>query len=184
VVSTVTSLTQAFKLLEQRAGEDQALAEAVLFLADEVDGPDDPFAVPGEEALTAARLVNERRQRRRREARDAEALDTAQVVGLIGSINDRKGVDRRRRRGQLLGWRAGVRTLHPAWQFDRRLGDTRPGLNHVLAALSEVASDPQGADALMTTPREDLEGRTLADVFAAGRVETVVRVVLAAGDQS
>jgi hypothetical protein len=50
--------------------------------------------------------------------------------------------------------------------------------------LAEVAVDPQGADALMTTPRQDLQGRTLSDLFAAGRVDTVVRLLLAAGDQS
>jgi hypothetical protein len=64
------------------------------------------------------------------------------------------------------------------------LGDTRPGLERVLAALREVAPDPLAADVLMTTPREDLEGGTLADLFAAGRIETVVRLILASGDQS
>ena len=105
-------------------------------------------------------------------------------MDLVRSISDRKGVDRRRRRGQLLGWRAGSRTLHPAWQFDPRRGETRSGLPAVLDALSEVAPDPEAADALMTAAREDLGGRTLADLLAAGRVETVVRLVRAAGDQS
>jgi hypothetical protein len=115
---------------------------------------------------------------------NANALDTAEVVALIGSINDRKGVDRRRRRGQLLGWRAGARTLHPTWQFDRRLGETRPGLARVLAALAEIAPDAQAADALMSTPREDVGGRSLAELFTTGRVETVVRLVRAGGDHS
>jgi hypothetical protein len=106
------------------------------------------------------------------------------VVKLVGSIGDRKGVDRRRRRGQLLGWRAGGRTLHPDWQFDPRRGDTRPGLPMVLEALSEVAPDPQAADALMRAPREDLDGRALADLLAAGQIETVLRLVRAARDQS
>jgi hypothetical protein len=176
------TVARAIKVLQERAGEDEALAEALLFLAGDVEGPDDPFAHPPEGVLTAARSVNERRQRQRRQTVDA--LDTAEVVALIGSINDRKGVDRRRRRGQLLGWRAGARTLHPSWQFDRRRGETRPGLRPVLAALGEVAPDAQTADALMSTPREDLEGRTLADLFVAGGIETVVRLVMAAGDQS
>jgi hypothetical protein len=111
-------------------------------------------------------------------------MDTLQVVDLIASINDRKGVDRRRRRGRLLGWRAGRRTLHPGWQFDRRRGDTRPGLERILAALAEVAPDPSAANTLMTSPREDLDGKTLADLFTAGRIETVVRLILASGDQS
>ena len=180
----VSSVAEALRLLEERAREDTAVAETLLFLADCVDGPTDPFSVPGREVLNAARVVNERRQRERREALAAQALDTAEVVALIGSINDRKGVDRRRRRGLLLGWRSGARTLHPAWQFDPRRGDTRLGLPRVLAALAEVTPDPHAADALMSTPREDLEGRTLSDVFAAGQVETTIRLILAAGDQS
>lgn len=182
VVSVSVSVAKAIRLLEERAALDPELAEAVVFLADDADGPDDPFGDPGAGVVAAAQAVNERRLRQRREGMDG--LDTADVVQLIGSISDRKGVDRRRRRGQLLGWRMGTRTVHPTWQFDRRLGDTRPGLTPLLAALAEVTSDPQTADALMTAPREDLEGRTLADVFAAGRLETVVRLIRMAGDQS
>jgi hypothetical protein len=176
------TVERAIRVLEERASEDSALAEAVLFLADDVDGPHDPFGDPAGGVLAAARAVNRRRQRERRDT--PAALDTAGVVAVIGSINDRKGVDRRRRRGQLLGWRAGARTLHPGWQFDRRLGETRPGLTQVLAALAQVAADARAADALMSAPREDLEGRTLAELFAAGRTETVVRLIGAAGDQS
>ena len=176
------SVARAIRVLEERAGQDRALAEAVLFLADDVDGPNDPFAHPGAAVVAAARAVNERRLRERREA--TGGLDTAEVVGLIRSISDRKGVDRRRRRGQLLGWRVGTGTLHPRWQFDRRLGETRPGLAQVLAALAEVTSDPRTADALLSAARDDLDGRTLADLFAAGQVETVVRLIGMAGDQS
>ncbi len=178
------SVAEAVRVLGERAADDTALAEAVVFLADAVADPDDPFGHPGLGVVAAARAVNERRQQEQREARAAGALDTAEVVELVGSISDRKGVDRRRRRGRLLGWRAGARTLHPAWQFDRRLGDTRPGLAGVVAALAEVAPDPQAANALMVSPREDLGGRSLAELFASGRVETVVRLIRAAGDQS
>ena len=176
------SVARAIRVLEERAAFDLELAEAVVFLAGDADGPEDPFGRPAAGVVAAARAVNERRLRQRREGLDG--LDTAEVVGLIGSISDRKGVDRRRRRGQLLGWRVGTRTLHPAWQFDRRLGDTRPGLTRVLAALAEVTSDAQTADALMTAPRDDLDGRTLADLFAAGRLETALRLIRMAGDQS
>jgi hypothetical protein len=54
----------------------------------------------------------------------------------------------------------------------------------VLTALSEAAPDPQAADALMRARREDLDGRTLADLLAAGQDETVVRLLRAARDQS
>jgi hypothetical protein len=178
------TVAQAIKVLEERSGQDAALAEAVVFLAAEAEGPERPFDRPAASVLRAATLVNERRQRERREEAASAALPTAEVVELLGSIGDRKGVDRRRRRGQLLGWRAGGRTLHPAWQFDRRRGATRPGLPTVLEVLSEVAPDPQAADALMRAPREDLDGRTLADLLAAGQIETVLRLVRAARDQS
>jgi hypothetical protein len=177
------TLAHAIKVLEERASVDEAVAEAVLFLAGDPDGPADPFLRPDEGALAAARAVNRRRMVRTRADVAGRTLDTADVVALIESIHDRKGVDRRRRRGQLLGWRAGARTLHPTWQFDVRRGDTRPGLARVLAALAEVVPDGREADALMTARRDDLDGRTLADLLADGRVETVVQLVRAAGDQ-
>lgn len=180
----MTTLTEAIRALEDRAAEDPALAEAVRFLAVGSTGPSDPFADPGSAVRMAARTVNERRQRRRALDRMQRTLATSAVVDLIDSINDRRGVDRRRHRGQLLGWRAGRVALHPEWQFDRIRGDTRAGLDEVLAALREVTTDPIAADALMTAPRLDLDGATLADLFARGNVATVVRLVLASGDQS
>jgi hypothetical protein len=178
------TLTDAFRVLEEQSSDDQALAEALVFLAEDPEGPSDPFTPVSEGVAAAARLVNARRLAERRDVATSGALDTGRVVALMRSINDRKGVDRRRHRGQLLGWRSGARTLHPDWQFDRRRGDTRPGLSLVLAALSEATPDPEAADALMRAPRDELDGRTLADLFSAGRVETVVRLIRAAAEQS
>jgi len=178
------TVAQAVKVLEVRARHNPALAEAVAYLSEEAEGPEDPFTEVSTGVLLAAQLVNERRLRERRRAADASCLDTADVVAVLRSINDRKGVDRRRRRGQLLGWRAGTRTLHPDWQFDRRRGETRQGLPVVLAALREATADPEAADQLMKEAREDLDGRSLAELFAAGRVETVVRLIQASAEQS
>lgn len=180
----MTAVAHALEILAQRAQADAALAETVLFLAEGDDGPDDPFADPAPALLSAARSVNERRQHERRGLRTQGLLPTAEVVRLLTSVNDRKGVDRRRKRGQLLGWSIGRTTGHPSWQFDRLGGDTRPGLHRVLTALRTVAPDPQVADALMTAPRDDLAGLSLAELFAEGEVDTVVRLVVAAGDQS
>jgi hypothetical protein len=132
----------------------------------------------------SARRVNRDRQADRVATRRANALETADVVRLVATLHDRRGVDRRRRRGQLLGWSSGSRTLHPAWQFDPARGETRSGLAAVIAALGQITPDGQAADELMTAPREDLDGRSLADLFAAGKVETVVRLIVAAADQS
>jgi hypothetical protein len=179
-----TTLNEAIRVLRKRAETDPALAETVLLLAEDAAGPDEPFAEPSQAVRGAARVVNERRQSERRAALLDQTIDTADIIELIESIQDRKGVDRRRRRGRLMGWRFGRRTLHPEWQFDRRLGDTRPGLERVLAALDEVTPDPLVAHTLMTTSRDDLDGGTLADLFARGQIETVVRLILLVGDQS
>jgi hypothetical protein len=178
------SVSEAVRVLGERAVDDPGLAETLRYLADDVAGPEDPFAVPLGSVLASARRVNERRQAQRAEDRRVDALDTAAVVDVIASINDRRGVERRRKRGKLLGWQCGTRTLHPAWQFDRSRGDTRAGLARVIAALDEVTANPQAADALMRAERDDLDGRSLADLFAAGRVNTVVRLALASTDQS
>jgi hypothetical protein len=180
----VTTLAHAIRVLERQTSEDPGLAEAVLYMAQDAVGADDPFADVPAGALRAAQVVNERRLRERREASSASALDTAEVVTLLHSVNDRKGVDRRRRRGQLLAWRSGTHSLHPAWQFDQRRGETRPGLPLVLDALSQVTADPQAADALMRAPREDLGGQSLADLLASDRPETAVRLILASVEQS
>ncbi|MGH9292431.1 MAG: hypothetical protein ACRDZ6_06590 [Acidimicrobiales bacterium] len=177
-------MAEAIKVLEERSSQDPALAEAVVFLAEEAEGPTDPFGAVPPGAGSAARVVNARRERDRMEAGAVSALDTASVVALVSSIGDRKGVDRRRQRGQLMGWRSGARTLHPDWQFDTRRGETRPGLGAVLSALREVTPDAETADALMRVPRDDLHGRSLASLFAAGQVHTVVRLIRAAADQS
>jgi hypothetical protein len=180
---STANLARAIETLHDKARNDEALAEVRFLLSGDEHGPDDPFAEPEPSARAAAPLVNRRRQRRSR-AVDQGTVDTAGAIRQLRSIHDRKGVDRRRQRGQLLGWRVGRRVLHPLWQFDPHRGDTRPGLDRVLAALREVAPDSQTAHALMTAPRDELDGATLADLYARDRVELVERLVLAAGDQS
>lgn len=178
----VPTLERALQRLRSKAEEDEAFAEAVRFLA--ADVVEDPWERPEPPVLEAARTVNRSREEQRRVDFARRALDTADVVELIGSISDRKAVDRRRRRGGLLGLRIGNRTLHPDWQFDRRRGETRAALGRLLEALREVTDDVLIADALMTTPRDDLDGRPIADVFAEGHVDLAIRLVRMAGDAS
>jgi hypothetical protein len=93
-------------------------------------------------------------------------------------------VDRRRHRGRLLGVKVGNTVWHPAWQFDQRSGDTRPGLPRILDALAEITGDPVTANALMTVPHPELDGRAISDVFADGDVDLAATVIALAGDQS
>jgi hypothetical protein len=176
------TLDRVLERLRSRAETNEDVAEALEFLA--ADSVADPFRHPGEPVLAVARAINRRRQQERRDEFRSRALSTPDVVALIGSMSNRKAVDRRRRRGTLLGVRVGNQTLHPDWQFDRRRGDTREGLERVLAALRQVTSDVLAADALMTVPRQDLDGASVADVFADGDVELAARIVAMAGDQS
>jgi hypothetical protein len=171
--------------LAHHAEQDEAFAEALAFLAKtHLDPDDDPFGRPSDEVLAVARRMNDRRLDARRQALVDAALTTPQVVELIPSMSDRRAVDRRRHRGTLLGIKVGNTIYHPAWQFDRRAGETRPGLPQVLSALEEVTADAMAAHQLMTTPHAQLDGRSLAEVFADGDTERTVAVLRLAGDQS
>jgi hypothetical protein len=177
------SLTAVLDRLRERAESDPWLVETLQHLAD-ADPGSDPFATPAEDVVELARTIDRQRQTDRLADLRARSLTTGQVVELVASITDRRGVDRRRARGALLGIRAGNQTLHPTWQFDPRRGDTLAGLDRLLAALSEVAVDAIDADALATTPRVDAGGDSVADLLAAGHVEAAVALAHLAGDQS
>jgi hypothetical protein len=177
------SLTAVLDRLRARAEADPALMETLQHLAD-ADPLADPFAVPVDDVRQLARAVNRQRQADRLAQLRARSLTTRQVVQALASVSDRKGVDRRRARGSLLGIRIGNEMLHPDWQFDRRRGDTREGLDRVLAALREVAADPLDADAVATAARHEAAGASVADLLADGDVEGAVALVWLAGDQS
>jgi hypothetical protein len=177
------TLDRTLERLRRKATDDAALADALELLAAD-DDLDDPFEpVPGS-VVDAARSINARRRRRHHLALAERALTTAQVVELIDTISDRKAVDRRRQRQRLLGIPHGRTVLHPSWQFDPDRRDVHPGLPEVLGALAQITDDPAAADALMVTPRADLDGRTIADLLAGGNIELAVRIIASAGDQS
>ena len=169
--------------LRSRAEVEPALLETLEYLASsEVS---DPFAVPPAAARQLARELNEHRQEDRAAQVRNRSLTTSEVVDLVDSITDRKAVDRRRHRGTLLGiGGVGRQTLHPRWQFDMRRGDTYHGLERVLAALQEVATDPMDADAVATAPQPAAAGASVADLLADGDVDAAVALARLAGDQS
>lgn len=177
------SLAIVMDRLRARAEDDPALLGTLEYLADtEVT---DPFATPPDDVRRLARDLNAKRQQDRATQLRDRSLTTSEVVELIASISDRKGVDRRRKRGTLLGIGGVTRqTLHPSWQFDRRGRDTHEGIAEVLTALFEVASDAMDADAIAMAPRAEVGGSSVADLLAAGDVETAVTLARLAGDQS
>ena len=171
--------------LAHHAEQDDAFAEALAFLAKaHLDIGDDPFDRPSDEVLAVARRMNDSRLDARRQALVDEAFTTAEVVELIATMSDRRAVDRRRHRGTLLGIKVGNAIYHPGWQFDRRAGETRPGLPQVLTALDEVTADAMAVHQLMTAPHAQLDGRSLGEVFADGDIERTVAAIRLAGDQS
>lgn len=176
------TLTAVLDHLRERAESDPSLVETLQHLVD-AEPVSDPFAAPADDVAELARTVNRQRQADRASELRARCLTTGQVVELIPSISDRKGVDRRRARGALLGIRVGNQMLHPTWQFDRRRRDTLPALGRVLSALSEVAGDPIDADAIATTPRAEADGASVADLLAAGHIDAG-RARALRGDQS
>lgn len=177
-------LALVMERLADRARADDAFAEALERLVDDSAPDVDPFARPGMVVLDTARRINAARTDQRRAAVIDSSLTTAEVVELIPTMSDRKAVDRRRRRGMLLGIKLGNTTYHPTWQFDRRRGDTIGGLKQILASLLSVRPDPEAANALMTMPNSSLGGRTIAGVVADGDLATALAAIQLAEDQS
>lgn len=168
--------------LRARAEADPGFADALQHLADA--SPSDPFAAVDADVRVAARIINRQRQAAGMTALRVRSLSTAEVVDLLDSVSDRRGVDRRRRRGTMLGIRDGNRTLHPAWQFDHRRRDTYYGLDRLITALRRVSADDIDIDAIATVARTELDGNSIADLLADGEVELAVQVANLAGDQS
>lgn len=177
------SVSTVMDRLRARAEDDPAFLDTLEHLASfELD---DPFDVPPAATRRIARDLNQRRQHDRADQLRGRSLTTSEVVDLVGSITDRKAVDRRRHRGTLLGIRGiGRQTLHPRWQFDARRRDTHRGLDRVLEALREVAPDPMDADAIAIAPQPAADGASIADLLADGEVESAVALARLAGDQS
>jgi hypothetical protein len=176
------SLAAVMDRLRARAESDPAFAETLEHLAD--TDLDDPYGPVPDDVSQVARQVNRQRQADRLAEVRARSMTTREVVDLLATVSDRKGVDRRRRRGTLLGIRDGNRMLHPEWQFDRRRHETRHGLDRVLHALRQVAGDELDADAIAVAPRVEVAGSSIADLLAEGDVDGAVRLAHLAGDQS
>lgn len=180
----MTTLERDLGKVRELAQHNDSVAATVAFLADEGAVDDDPFGRPPEPLLAAVRRLNERRGAQRDNELQARSLTTAEVIDLLDGISGRAGVDRRRKRGRLIGVPHGRTTLHPAWQFSSDRRATREGLQDVLDALRERTDDPVMIDEMATVSQPDAGGASIAELLATGRVELAVRLARLAGDQS
>lgn len=176
------TLDAALDRIRVRAESDPAFADAVVGIAQGEVG--DPFDHPDQTTLDLAQGLNRRRQISRHADLRGRSLTTPQVVTLLSSVSDRKGVDRRRKRGALLGIKVGRQTFHPIWQFDQRRRGTWDGLGDVLAALAGASADAIEVHAIATASGAATDGRSIAELLAAGEVDAAVQAAVLAGDQS
>jgi hypothetical protein len=123
-----------------------------------------------------ARHLNQQRGLQLRDAFVERALTSPQVAEILG-VADHRAVQGRRARRTLLGWTIGNETYHPDWQFTD--DGTVVGLAPVVRALGAVTSSPLAADRIMRHARDELDGRSLADLLADGRSDLVVRLIAA-----
>jgi len=122
--------------------------------------------------LNAHRVVARLRELRER------SYETAEVAELLGGIS-RQAVSARVAKGQLMSRQISGKAWFPRWQFhDGRPVDRLP---EVVAALHETDHDTLTADAMMTNPLAEEDGRTPAELLAAGEPDRAVHYVRVAG---
>lgn len=90
----------------------------------------------------------------------------------------RQGIDKQRRRGQLLAVRDGASWRYPAWQLVN--GTPLPGLKPVLAALR--AQSPWTVLAFLLSRNARLAEHRPLDLLRRGEVEPVLRAARAFGE--
>ena len=106
-------------------------------------------------------------------ASEGGVVSASQMATLLGI--SRQAVDKRRRTGQLLGFRdVGRAYLYPAWQV--RDGKPLPGLERVLAALGAGEHSAKQQVIFFLSPRGRFEDRRALDLLREGTPETVDEV--------
>ncbi|HET7303572.1 MAG TPA: hypothetical protein VFJ12_03345 [Segeticoccus sp.] len=132
-----------------------------------------------EEALTAWDARTERGRRAGAIARDsnavtAESLSLDQTADLLGV--DRSRISHRLSAQALYAITIGSRRRVPAWQF--RAGAELPGLSAIVPSIP-VRAHPLDVQALMTTPQDELGGRTPVEHLLSGGAPPQVVELLA-----
>lgn len=179
-------MTSTRARVERLLVSDPGAETAVIAMLDwlESDRGDDPFGDVSPEVWAAVEHVSRERDEEYRTWVERTTWTTAEVVDFLASVNDRKGVDRRRKRGQLIGFRWGSTTRHPIWQFDPVTRDVWDGLALVIDAMHEGGSDGETMHLIGSSPSYDAGDLSIGALLEAGRVDTAVAVAHLSGDQS
>ena len=101
---------------------------------------------------------------------------TADAVRQLLGLGSRQAVHQLRQRGRLVGRTLGNSTWFPAWQFAG--GALRPNLPALLQRLTGFSTDAVAADRIMRVPREELDGRSLAEALDDPRAIETAWVLL------
>lgn len=171
-------MTRAERVLAAVRERLAAEPESVLPVLELLAFPDALIDPEDEVTNSLARTVNEHRMvAALREIRE-RSYSTGEVAEMLGGVT-RQAVSARVAKGQLMSIEISRRSYFPDWQFVR--GRPAKGLRDVIAALTEIGEDTFSADALMRTPLPEEDGRTPADLLAAGDVERARHYVYAVG---
>jgi hypothetical protein len=139
---------------------------------DALPDPDDEATISLAKTLNAHRVVAVLRELR------ARSYTTAEVADMLGGMS-RQAVSLRVANQRLMAIEISRRSYFPPWQFvNGRPADRLP---EVIEALVQTGHDTFTADGLMRTRLPEEDGRTPADLLAAGDVERTVHYVWAIG---
>lgn len=118
-----------------------------------------------------ARAVNADRLARRQETFRERSYTTAQMQHVLGGIT-RQAVHSRVASGSLLALELAGHAYFPDWQIGP--DGLVAGLRDTLQALRRNGRSPLAADALMRTALPEADGRSPADLLAAGDLAAVL----------
>ncbi|MBM9468409.1 hypothetical protein [Nakamurella leprariae] len=174
-MSTVTEVLRRFGVGLTEADVAAGLADALESLpgtaAAPLTGPEIDYLT--RHAGTGVRVASwEPDQERERRAAAAAGAVERLVVGTMSIEQtatllrlDRSRISHRLAAGALYAVTIGTRRRIPSWQFSG--GAELPGLGVVVAAIP-AAAHPLDVQALMTSPQEELSGRTPVEHLATG----------------
>jgi hypothetical protein len=175
--------------LSSTADERRAVLTAVRRrLADEPDrvlptlrllaDPDAMIAADDDSSIALAKTLNAHRIVARLRELRARSYTTEDVRGLLGGIS-RQAVSQRVAKGRLMAIQISGKAYFPGWQFvDRGTVDRLP---QILAAHRDAGRDVLAADAVMRNPITEEDGRTPAELAAAGDTGRALHYLRIAG---